>query len=346
MTTEESSAMTQSHFTLDKPKFERMFRGEMSDEEVERFLIELADRSDVGIEVLKVAYALRNTLKRPFIAPPGTIDVCGTGGDGKHTLNVSTAVALVVAACGVPVAKHGNRAASSKAGGADTLEALGVNITVDQERNEQCLQDLKIAFLFAPQYYPLLAKLAPIRKKISRRTILNLVGPLCNPASVSGQLIGVADQQMFLGYTVDANWLLRKNAQPSDRPPERIMIVCGEEGLDEISIAGPTRVYTLGIEGFQHVHKVTPEDAGLPRHPLDALRGGDATYNASELRKMLKGEADQNLAYRDAVLINAAGALIVAGVVNSWKEGVAMAAEAIVSDKANALLNRWIAAVR
>ena len=285
--------------------FGRMLDGTMGDDEAQAFLAGLdTDSATIAIAV----QALRQRML-PVKAPANAIDVCGTGGDGQHTLNVSTAVAIVVAACGVPVAKHGNRAASSLAGGADTLEALGLNLDNASARAEESLADLGIAFLFAQKYHPALARLGPIRKAIGKRTILNLTGPLCNPAGVKLQLIGVANKAVFDSFA-HVPWGSDHLAM------ERVMVVCGAEGLDELSIAGPSHVFAFG---FTMPAQITPEDAGLTRHPLDALKGGDAAFNAAALRRLLLGEHG---AYRDAVLLNAAAALIVAGEAHSWHQGV------------------------
>ena len=305
--------------------FANLLDGKMSDAEATAFLSNLdADSANIAIAVLALRYRML-----PVKAPANAIDVCGTGGDGQHTLNVSTAVAIVVAACGVPVAKHGNRAASSLAGGADTLEALGLNLEHASARAEDSLADLGIAFLFAQKHHPALARLGPIRKTIGQRTILNLTGPLCNPAGVRRQLIGVANKAVFDTFS-------RVPWGADHLNMERVMVVCGAEGLDELSIAGPSHVFTFG---FDLPAQVTPEDAGLRRYPLEALRGGDAAFNAAALRRLLLGETG---AYRDAVLLNAAAALIVAGEVHSWHDGVEEAAEAIDKGLANALLNSWI----
>jgi anthranilate phosphoribosyltransferase len=265
----------------------------------------------------------------PVVAPAGAIDVCGTGGDGAHSLNVSTAVAIVVAACGIPVAKHGNRAASSKAGAADTLEALGLDLDRASARAEESLADLGITFLFAQKHHPALARLAPVRRAIGRRTIFNLTGPLANPARVTRQLIGVARPD-YLNTYAEALRLLGSDSA---------MMVAGDEPLDELSIAGPSSLIRIGQCGDGEA-RLAPEDAGLSRHPLEALRGGDPAYNAAALRRLLMGEAG---AYRDAVLLNAAAALIVAGRVEHWVDGVEEAAEAIDSGVAKALLDCWIA---
>ena len=309
--------------------FSRMLDGGMDDAEIAATLVELADKGETAEDVAGAALAMRARMTR-IAAPAGAIDVCGTGGDGQHSLNVSTAVALVVAACGVPVAKHGNRAASSKAGGADTLEALGLDLTRASAQAEATLAELGICFLFAQAHHPALARIAPIRKSLGRRTIFNLTGPLANPAGVTRQLVGVPNPAIVLLYR-EAMALLGT---------ETALIVSGEEGLDELSITGPSQMAAIGLELAGG--RLTPEDAGLPRHSPEAIRGGDAAFNAAALRRLLEGEAG---AYRDAVLLNAAGALIVAGEAQNWRDGAAQAAEAIDTGLAKELLISWIATV-
>lgn len=307
--------------------FGRMLDGTLSDTEIADTLIALADKGESAEEIAGAATAMRARMIR-VSGPAHAIDVCGTGGDGQHSLNVSTAVALVVAACDVPVAKHGNRAASSKAGGADTLEALGLNLDRANETAEETLADLGIAFLFAQKHHPALARIAPIRKSLGRRTIFNLLGPLCNPAGVTRQLVGVASPDLVPLYAQAL----------ADLGMERAMVVSGNEGLDELSISGPSTVATIGFTLPSAT--IMPEDAGLPRHPAEALKGDDAAYNADALRRLLMGERG---AYRDAVLLNAAAALIVAGEAENWTQGVEEAAEAIDKGLAKALLDCWVA---
>jgi anthranilate phosphoribosyltransferase len=309
--------------------FGKILDGAMPDAEIKSLLIDISNRGETADELVGATRAMRARMI-PVEAPANAIDVCGTGGDGQHSLNVSTAVAIVVAACGVPVAKHGNRAASSKAGGADTLQALGLNLDHASERAETSLSDMGIAFLFAQKHHPVLAKLAPIRREIGRRTIFNLLGPLANPAGVTRQLVGVPSPTQVPLYA-DAMGALGT---------DRAMIVSGEEGLDELSISGISRFASIGFDLGHDI--IAPEGAGLVRHPADAIKGGDAAFNAAQLRKVLQGASDQNLAYRDAVLLNAAGALIVAGVVNDWKAGVEEAREAIDKGLAKALLDCWV----
>jgi anthranilate phosphoribosyltransferase len=308
-------------------RFGAMLDGAMSDDEIRAVLIELADRGETPEEIAGAARAMRQRM----IPAPGleaAIDVCGTGGDGQHSLNVSTAVAIVVAACEVPVAKHGNRAASSLAGGADTLEALGLDLGRASAMAAETLQELGIAFFFAQSHHPALARIAPIRRTLGRRTIFNLLGPLANPAGVSRQLVGVASPELVPLYR-QAMGLLGTN---------RALVVSGEEGLDEISIAGPSRIAAIGIDGLSS--RVTPADAGLGTHSLAAIRGGDAAHNAAALRRLLQGETG---AYRDAVLLNSAAALMVADEVNDLRTGCEEAAEAIDKGLAKALLDCWLA---
>nr|WP_277998333.1 anthranilate phosphoribosyltransferase [Sphingomonas liriopis] len=299
----------------------------VSEEAIGAFLIALSDRGETSIEIAEAARALRQRLI-PIAAPAGAIDVCGTGGDGHHTLNVSTAVALVVAACGVPVAKHGNRAASSKAGAADTLEAIGLDMDVAGATAEGSLADLGIAFLFAANHHPAMARITPIRRRIGKRTIFNLMGPLANPAHVTQQLIGIARPD-YAGLYAEALEQLGTT---------RAAVISGEEGLDELSTAGPSIAVNVGSADLPR--RIAPEDAGLPRHPLAAIRGGDPAYNAAALRRLLDGEAG---AYRDAVLLNAAAALVVAAHSPDLTMGAQAAAAALDTGSAAALLDRWIA---
>lgn len=310
--------------------FGRMLDGGMDDAAIAETLTALADRGETAEEIAGAALAMRARMRR-ISAPARAIDVCGTGGDGQHSLNISTTVAIVVAACGVPVAKHGNRAASSKAGAADTLEALGLDLARASAMAEATLADIGIAFHFAQSHHPALGRIAPIRRQLGRRTIFNLTGPLANPAGVTRQLVGVASPDLVPLYRAAMALL----------GTERALIVSGEEGLDEISIAGPTRLAAIGIAGLGE--SVSPEDPGLARHPLAAIRGGDARFNAAALRRLLAGEQGP---YRDAVLLNTAGALLVAGEAGSWRDGVEEAAEAIDKGLAKALLDCWIDTVR
>lgn len=299
--------------------------------DIAAFLVALSERGETASEIAGAARAMRARMI-PISAPENAIDVCGTGGDGHHTLNVSTAVSLVVAACGVPVAKHGNRAASSKAGAADTLEALGLDLDQAVKTAETTLSDIGICFLFAARHHPAMGRLMPLRKSLGRRTIFNLMGPLANPAQVKRQLVGIA-RPAYVPIYADA--IARLGTEHS-------LVVSGDEGLDELSLAGGNEA--AEVKGSEvAMHRVSPQDAGLPLAPIEAIRGGDAAYNAEALRRLLIGEPGP---YRNAVLFNAAGALIVAGEAANWREGVEEAAEAIDKGLAKALLDCWITAVK
>lgn len=305
--------------------------GEASDEETARFLLAMTDRSETAEEIAGAARALRARLI-PIEAPEGAVDCCGTGGDGHHTLNVSTAVSLVVAACGVPVAKHGNRAASSKSGAADTLEALGLDMEAAGKTAEKTLAELGICFLFAKNHHPAMARIQPIRQKLGKRTIFNLMGPLSNPAGVKRQLIGIARPAYVPIY-----------AQAKARlGTDRTFIVSGDEGLDELSLAGGNELADVADGDFT-MKRVDATQLGMKNAPVEAIRGGDAAHNAKALRALLDGDAGP---YRDAVVLNAAATLVVADKASNWEDGAALAADAIDSGMAGGLLDRWIAMAR
>lgn len=306
--------------------FADMLDGKPSEEDIEHFLTVMTERDETAVEIAAAATAMRERLIA-IDAPTGAIDVCGTGGDGQHTLNVSTAVSIVVASLGVPVAKHGNRAASSKAGASDTLEALGLDLDHAGEIAERSLAKLGICFLHAANHHPAMKRITPIRKRIGKRTIFNLMGPISNPAGVKRQLIGIARPDYVPVYAEALRELGAEGA----------MVVSGEEGLDELSISGPSRIGSFG--GVDVGDRVTPDDAGLDDYPIEAIRGGDPQFNAAALRRLFEGETG---GYRNAVLLNAAGALIVAGRAGGWEHGVVQAANAIDDGAAKDLLDRWI----
>jgi anthranilate phosphoribosyltransferase len=309
--------------------FDLLFDADLPEQEIAPFLVVMARRGETATEIAAAARAMRARMIA-VDAPAGAIDVCGTGGDGHHTLNVSTAVSLVVAAAGVPDAKHGNRAASSKAGAADTLEALGLDLDKAAATAQATLADLGICFLFAQNYHPALKRFAPIRKAIGERTIFNLMGPLANPAGVRRQLVGIA-RPAYVPIYAQALALLGI---------DRAMVVSGDEGLDELSLAGGNDVAEVAGDGVVAMRRLAASDLGLATHPVSALRGGDAAHNAAALRALLQGEHGP---YRDAVLLNAAAGLLVADAVETLREGVEEAAETIDRGLANALLNCWIA---
>ncbi|EDL50359.1 anthranilate phosphoribosyltransferase [Erythrobacter sp. SD-21] len=302
--------------------------GETSDEEIGRFLVEMSARSETSEEIAGAARALRERLI-PIDAPEGTVDCCGTGGDGHHTLNVSTAVSLLVAASGVPVAKHGNRAASSKSGAADTLEALGLDMEAAGRTAEKTLNKLGICFLFAKNHHPAMGCIQPIRQKLGVRTIFNLMGPLSNPAGVTRQLIGIARPAYVPIYA----------AAKAKLGTERTFIASGDEGLDELSLAGGNELADVKGNEFE-MRRVIAVQANLPHAPVEAIRGGDPAHNAKALEALLMGAPGP---YRDAVLFNTAATLIVAGQTSDWTEGAEMGAEAIDSGRAKQLLADWIA---
>ena len=302
--------------------------GEASEDEIARFLLAMTERSETAEEIAGAARALRARLV-PVEGPEKAIDVCGTGGDGHHTLNVSTAVGLVVGACGVPVARHGNRAVSSLAGVADTLEVLGLDMAAAGRTAEKTLNEIGICFLFAPNHHPAMGRIQPIRKRLGRRTIFNLMGPLSNPVGVSRQLIGIA-RPAYVPIYADATARLGTG---------RTFIVSGDEGLDELSLAGGNELADVTGNDFA-MQRVEAGMASLPNAPVDAIRGGDPAHNAAALKALLDGEKS---AYRDAVAFNSAAALIVAGEVEDWDSGAALARESIDSGRARQLLADWIA---
>lgn len=306
--------------------FETIMDGQAEDEDLARFLVDLADRGETVDEIAAAAATLRQRALT-IEAPDGAIDVCGTGGDGKHSFNVSTAVAIVVASCGVPVAKHGNRAASSRSGTADVLARLGVDIEASPETVERSLHEIGIGFLFAAKHHGAMARVAAVRRWLGVRTIFNLLGPLANPAGVKRQLIGVPASRWVKPI---AEALARLGG-------DQAMVVHGSDGLDEITVTGPSSVARLQ-NGLTEISTVTPADAGLAVHDEAGLIGGDPGHNAGALRRLLDGSAG---AYRDIVLINSAAALIVAERAANWAEGAAMAAAAIDSGEAKDLLARW-----
>ena len=305
--------------------------GETSEEEISRFLVAITERSETAEEIAGAARALRARLL-PVAAPEGTVDCCGTGGDGHHTLNISTAVSLVVAAAGVPVAKHGNRAASSKSGTADTLEVLGLDMEAAGRSAEKTLEEIGICFLFAKNHHPAMGRIQPIRQRIGRRTIFNLMGPLSNPADVKRQLIGIARPAYVPIYA----------AAKARLGTDRTWIASGDEGLDELSLAGGNELADVVGSDFE-MRRVMAAQAGLDPAPVEAIRGGDPVHNARALEALLMGAPGP---YRDAVLFNAAATFIIAGRTNDWREGADIASESLDSGRARDLLSRWIEMTR
>lgn len=291
------------------------------------FLMGLRSRGESLDEILGTVRALRQRMK-PINAPDNAIDIVGTGGDHSGSYNISTAVALTVAACGVPVAKHGNRSVSSKSGAADVLQSLGVNLECDFARLELALAEAGLCFLMAPRHHPAMKAVAPIRAELGSRTIFNLIGPLTNPASVQQHLIGVFDRVWLRPFAEVLRLLGSTSA----------WIVCGEDGLDEITTTGKTYVAELR-NGDIREFEIHPEQAGLFLSSPADLKGGDAMTNAAALRAVLAGS--QN-AYRNIVLLNAAAALVVAGKAEDLRFGADLAKAALDSGKARAVLDKLV----
>ena len=267
---------------------------------------------------------------KPFPTHAEAIDCCGTGGDGRSTYNISTAAALVVAARGVVVAKHGNRAITSQSGSADVLEALGMYTNITPEHAEKILEQVGICFLYAPNFHPGFARVAPLRKAIGKRTIFNLLGPLCNPARVKRQLIGV--------FAAEYSSLVAETAQLLGST--HVMVVHGDDGTDELSITGNSHVSLLQDNSIRY-SSIRPQDAGLMPHDGRALIGGNATQNARALRDVLGGLESP---YADAVLLNAAAMLMLADKAPTLHEGVALARSTIARGEASKKLEQLIEA--
>ncbi|MDB5572775.1 MAG: anthranilate phosphoribosyltransferase [Hyphomicrobiales bacterium] len=307
--------------------FDALLSGDVTPAQMGGFLMALRVRGETVDEITGAVAAMRRKMLR-VAAPAGAIDIVGTGGDNAGTWNVSTLASILVAACGVPVAKHGNRAASSKSGATDILGALGVAVMLNPPAIERCLREAGLGFMAAPNHHAAMRHVGPVRVELGTRTIFNILGPLSNPAAVKRQLVGA-----FSGD------LLRPMAEVlRNLGSERVWFVNGADGLDEITTTGPTRVVALE-DGEIREFTVTPEDAGLARASADDLRGGDPAHNAAELRAVLDGKPS---AYRDIALLNAAAALIVAGRAATLREGADIAAGAIASGRAKATLDRLI----
>ncbi|MBP0445714.1 anthranilate phosphoribosyltransferase [Roseomonas sp. SSH11] len=304
--------------------FGTVMAGEATPAQIAGMLMAMRVRGETVAEMTGAVRAMRARMIA-VEAPEGAIDLVGTGGDAAGTLNISTAAALVVAGCGVPVAKHGNRALSSRAGASDVLSALGVNTDVPFERLPGIIRDAGICFLMAPRHHAALRHAAGPRMELGTRTIFNLLGPLTNPARVRRQMTGAFAPQ----------WL-RPMAETLGRIGTAHAWLVHGQGLDELTIAGPSQVVELK-DGVIREFEVAPEDAGLPRHPADSLRGGEPAENAEALTAILRGEPG---GYRDCVLLNAAAALLVAGRVEELRAGAALAAESIASGAALRALER------
>ena len=303
--------------------FTEIMSGRALEGQIAGFLIALKARGETVTEI-KAATQIMLEKCRRVNAPSDAIDIVGTGGDGRGTLNISTASALVVASCGVTVAKHGNKNISSQSGAADVLGELRINTYIEPNMVENCIVKANIGFMMAPVYHPAVKTVMPARQMLGVRTIFNILGPLTNPAKVKFHLIGAYDYTLLKPMAKTLKHLGSKQA----------WLVHGNDGIDEISISGPTRIVQLKqnkIDEFE----VTPNDAGLATHPLSKIIGGSPAQNARELRSLLDGKAS---AYRDAVLLNSSAALLVAGRTKTLKEGVKIASEALDTGKTNSTL--------
>ncbi len=303
--------------------FAALFNGAATPAQIGGLLMALRVRGETVEEIAAAARAMRAVMNR-ISAPQGAIDIVGTGGDGKGTLNISTASALVVAGAGVVVAKHGNRNLSSKSGSADALTHLGINVLSTPEIAQAALHDVGIGFMMATVHHPAMRHVGPARTELGTRTIFNLLGPLTNPAGVKLQLTG----------TFHRDWNRPMAETLRELGSEAAWLVHGSDGTDELSIAGPSWVAELK-DGQISEFEISPEDAGLPVHPFEDIIGGDPAQNAAAARAILAGEKN---AYRDAVLLNSAAALLIAGRAANLREGVEIAAESLDSGKAEAKL--------
>ncbi len=307
--------------------FDRMMSGEATPSQMGGLLMALRVRGESVDEITGAVTTMRAKMLG-VKAPGDAVDVVGTGGDASGSFNISTCAAFIVAGVGVPVAKHGNRALSSKSGAADVLQALGVKIELNAEQVGACIREAGIGFMFAPAHHPAMKNVGPTRVELGTRTIFNLLGPLSNPASVKRQMIG----------TFSKHWIEPMAQVLKNLGSESIWVVHGSDGLDEITTSGATSVAALE-NGKIRTFEVTPEDAGLKRVKPAALRGGDAEHNAKTLLDVLKGKAG---AFRDVSILNTAAALIVAGKAKDLKEGAMLAAKSIDGGEAEGRLDRLI----
>ena len=308
--------------------FDSMMSGAATPSQMGGLLMALRVRGETVDEITGAVSAMRSKMLR-VIAPADAVDVVGTGGDASGSYNISTCAAFIVAGAGVPVAKHGNRALSSRSGAADVLAALGVKIDLLPEEISRCIAEAGIGFMFAPSHHPAMKHVGPTRVELGTRTIFNLLGPLSNPAGVRHQMVGVFSKQ----------WVEPLAHVLKNLGSERALVVHGSDGLDEITTSGPTSVASLE-NGIVTTFEISPEDVGLARVKPEALRGADADTNAVALRRVLDGKAGP---FRDVAAFNAGAALVVAGKAKDLKGGVELAAASIDSGKARAALDRLVA---
>jgi anthranilate phosphoribosyltransferase len=308
--------------------FDRMMSGEATPSQMGGLLMALRVRGETVDEITGAVSAMRAKMTK-VAAPPGAVDVVGTGGDASGSYNISTCAAFIVAGAGVPVAKHGNRALSSKSGAADVLTALGVGIDLRPDEITRCVYEAGIGFMFAPAHHPAMKNVGATRVELGTRTIFNLLGPLSNPAGVNRQLVGVFSRQ----------WIEPLAQVLKNLGSEAVWVVHGSDGLDEITTSGPTAVAALE-NGTIRTFEITPADIGIEPVKPEALRGADAEHNAAALREVLD---DKPGAYRDVAVMNAAATLVVAGAAKDLKDGAEQARKALSSGAARARLDRLIA---
>ncbi|MGB6817832.1 MAG: anthranilate phosphoribosyltransferase [Pseudolabrys sp.] len=308
--------------------FDRMMSGEATPSQMGGLLMALRVRGETVEEITGAVTTMRAKMLG-VKAPADAVDVVGTGGDASGSFNISTCAAFIVAGAGVPVAKHGNRALSSRSGAADVLQALGVKIELNADQVGTCIRDAGIGFMFAPAHHPAMKNVGPTRVELGTRTIFNLLGPLSNPARVKRQMVGTFSKQ----------WVEPMAQVLKNLGSESIWVVHGSDGLDEITTAGLTTVAALE-NGMIRTFEVGPEDAGLSRAKPEALCGGDAEHNARALLDVLKGMPSP---FRDIAILNAAAALIVAGKAKDLKQGAMLAAKSIEAGEAEGRLDRLIA---
>ncbi len=308
--------------------FDRMMSGEATPSQMGALLMGLRVRGETVDEITGAVSAMRAKMLR-VNAPSNAIDVVGTGGDASGSYNISTCAAFIVAGAGIPVAKHGNRALSSRSGAADVLTSLGVKIDLTPEEVGRCIDDAGIGFMFAPAHHPAMKNVGPTRVELGTRTIFNLLGPLSNPAGVKRQLVGVFSRQ----------WIEPLAQVLNNLGSDSVWVVHGSDGLDEITTSGPTYVAALE-KGKVRTFEIKPEDIGLKTVKPEALRGADADTNAAALKGVLD---NKDSAYRDVAMMNAAAALVVAQAAKDLKEGAALARKSLESGAAKQRLDKLIA---
>ena len=310
-----------------KEAFDIMMSGEATPSQIGGFLMALRVRGETVDELVGAVSTMRSKMT-VVDAPDDAVDIVGTGGDGSGTFNISTGSAFVLAGGGVPIAKHGNKAMSSKSGAGDVLSALGLNLEADAAAIARCIREAGIGFMFAPNHHAAMRFVGPSRVELATRTIFNLLGPMSNPANASRQMIGV----------FSAEWVRPMAETLQALGSKHVWVVHGDGGLDEISISGPTKACILK-DGELSDTVLNPVDVGITTAPLSAIKGGDASVNAEALKAVLSGETS---AHTDTILLNAGAGFVVSGKADSWADGVALARESITSGRAMGALNKLV----